>query len=188
MPMTQQKISNSIRNVKPLPYSMPKKYSTGSSNDVTIAQMGLSVRSYNSLNRAGLRTASVICAKSDAELLKVRNLSMHGVKEIRQWQASHESEIAQTFAGSDVNSPLAKTTMSAVNRRANATSKSNHSKPATLNHLPKKVHSKLFGSGVIIELTSSKGGTKIKILFENGVEKTFNERIALQSGTICYEY
>ena len=151
--------------------------------------MGLSVRTYNSLNRAGLKTADIICPKTDAELLKVRSLGMNGVKEIRSWQASHYNTTATALAQPKPNTSAApaKEKSSAVNMKKPVLSLG-PTTPATLDRLPKKVHSKSFGSGVIIELISAKGATKITILFDNGVKKAFVEKIALQSGTIRYEY
>lgn len=60
--------------------------------------------------------------------------------------------------------------------------------PAARSHLPIKVHSKAFGSGKITELTTSKQGTMVTILFDSGIKKTFLEKLALQKETFFYEY
>lgn len=245
-------------------------------NDITIAQMGLSMKTYNCLNRAGLTLASSVCAKSDAELLRIRNLGRSCLKEIREWQTAHEGKTAYTYGSSSVNpfpartgapvaasqtsvsksnqsssptpvrspqkansavsikshpapasgsnktgsgirapsSPKPNSAVSTANRPASASvsnqtrsSAQEHSpkrnmaatptastqvklssEPASLKHLPKKVHSKQYGVGVIIEFITSSSGTRIKVRFNYGIEKTFNEALALKSGTIRYQY
>ena len=62
--------------------------------EVPVDNMGLSVRSTNSLKRAGFYTADEFISKSDDELLKIRNLGQKGVDEIRNWiqvQLEHTS-------------------------------------------------------------------------------------------------
>ena len=50
--------------------------------DVAIEYMGFSVRTYNCLSRAGIRTAGDISQKTLSELCKVRNLGKNGVEEV----------------------------------------------------------------------------------------------------------
>lgn len=51
--------------------------------DKTIEELDLSVRSYNCLKRAGISTVSELCAKSEEEMMKVRNLGKKSLKEVK---------------------------------------------------------------------------------------------------------
>ena len=52
--------------------------------DTTIEQLGFSVRTYNTLHRAGIRTVGQIYTLSDAQLLRIRNLGKSSLNEIRR--------------------------------------------------------------------------------------------------------
>jgi DNA-directed RNA polymerase subunit alpha len=52
--------------------------------EMTIEELDLSVRSYNCLKRAGINTVSELCAKSDEEMIKVRNLGKKSLEEVKQ--------------------------------------------------------------------------------------------------------
>lgn len=58
------------------------KKGRGSSDALTINNMGFSVRTFNSLKRAGITTASEITRMNMTELMKVRNLGKRGATEI----------------------------------------------------------------------------------------------------------
>lgn len=52
--------------------------------EMMIEELDLSVRSYNCLKRAGINTVAELCAKSDAEMIKVRNLGKKSLEEVKQ--------------------------------------------------------------------------------------------------------
>lgn len=56
----------------------------------TIEEMNLSIRSFNSLKRAGINTAAELWEMSDEELLAVRHLGRKGLEEIREKLANPE--------------------------------------------------------------------------------------------------
>lgn len=51
--------------------------------DRTIAELDLSVRSYNCLKRAGINTVHDLTEKSEAEMMKVRNLGRKSLEEVK---------------------------------------------------------------------------------------------------------
>ncbi|WP_264844836.1 DNA-directed RNA polymerase subunit alpha [Caldinitratiruptor microaerophilus] len=51
--------------------------------DMTIEELDLSVRSYNCLKRAGINTVGELVAKSDEEMIKVRNLGKKSLEEVK---------------------------------------------------------------------------------------------------------
>jgi DNA-directed RNA polymerase subunit alpha len=51
--------------------------------DQTIEELDLSVRSYNCLKRAGISTVGELIAKSEDEMMKVRNLGKKSLKEVK---------------------------------------------------------------------------------------------------------
>ena len=53
-------------------------------DDVPIEELDLSLRSFNCLMRAGIRTAGQLRAMSDEELFRIRNLGRKNVEEIRE--------------------------------------------------------------------------------------------------------
>lgn len=52
--------------------------------EMMIEDLDLSVRSYNCLKRAGINTVAELCAKTDAEMIKVRNLGKKSLEEVKQ--------------------------------------------------------------------------------------------------------
>jgi DNA-directed RNA polymerase subunit alpha len=52
--------------------------------EMTIEELDLSVRSYNCLKRAGINTVAELCAKTDEEMIKVRNLGKKSLEEVKQ--------------------------------------------------------------------------------------------------------
>lgn len=50
----------------------------------TIEDLDLSVRSYNCLRRAGINTVADLIAKSEEDMMKVRNLGRKSLKEIKE--------------------------------------------------------------------------------------------------------
>lgn len=52
--------------------------------DMTIEELDLSVRSYNCLKRAGIQTVQDLAAKSEDDMIKVRNLGKKSLKEIKE--------------------------------------------------------------------------------------------------------
>lgn len=52
--------------------------------EMTIEELDLSVRSYNCLKRAGINTVGELCAKSEEEMIKVRNLGKKSLEEVKQ--------------------------------------------------------------------------------------------------------
>lgn len=52
--------------------------------EMMIEELDLSVRSYNCLKRAGINTVAELCAKTDAEMIKVRNLGKKSLEEVKQ--------------------------------------------------------------------------------------------------------
>lgn len=69
---------SSYTNVK----NSSKKKNKGSSNELTIHNMGFSVRTFNCLKRAGITKAQEITRMNMNDLLKVRNLGKKGATEI----------------------------------------------------------------------------------------------------------
>lgn len=53
-------------------------------DNMTIDELDLSVRSYNCLKRAGLNTVAELAAKSEEDMIKVRNLGRKSLKEIKE--------------------------------------------------------------------------------------------------------
>ena len=52
--------------------------------DKTIEELDLSVRSYNCLKRAGIQTVQDLAAKSEDDMIKVRNLGKKSLKEVKE--------------------------------------------------------------------------------------------------------
>ena len=52
--------------------------------DMTIEELELSVRSYNCLKRAGIQTVQDLAAKSEDDMIKVRNLGKKSLKEVKE--------------------------------------------------------------------------------------------------------
>ena len=50
---------------------------------MTIEELDLSVRSYNCLKRAGINTVQELTNKSEAEMIKVRNLGRKSLEEVK---------------------------------------------------------------------------------------------------------
>lgn len=51
--------------------------------EMTIEELDLSVRSYNCLKRAGINTVQELTSKSEAEMMKVRNLGRKSLEEVK---------------------------------------------------------------------------------------------------------
>lgn len=51
--------------------------------EMTIEELDLSVRSYNCLKRAGINTVAELIAKTDEEMIKVRNLGKKSLEEVK---------------------------------------------------------------------------------------------------------
>jgi DNA-directed RNA polymerase subunit alpha len=51
--------------------------------EMTIEELDLSVRSYNCLKRAGINTVQELTAKSEPEMIKVRNLGRKSLEEVK---------------------------------------------------------------------------------------------------------
>ena len=62
----------------------PCDWEDGETDDVPIEELDLSLRSFNCLMRAGIRTAGQLRAMSDEELFRIRNLGRKNVAEIRE--------------------------------------------------------------------------------------------------------
>jgi len=52
--------------------------------EMTIEELDLSVRSYNCLKRAGINTVAELCAKTEEEMMKVRNLGRKSLEEVME--------------------------------------------------------------------------------------------------------
>jgi len=52
--------------------------------DMTIEELDLSVRSYNCLKRAGIQNVQELAAKSEDDMIKVRNLGKKSLKEVKE--------------------------------------------------------------------------------------------------------
>ena len=52
--------------------------------DMTIEELDLSVRSYNCLKRAGIQTVQDLAAKSEDDMIKIRNLGKKSLKEVKE--------------------------------------------------------------------------------------------------------
>ena len=52
--------------------------------DMTIEELDLSVRSYNCLKRVGIQTVQDLAAKSEDDMIKVRNLGKKSLKEVKE--------------------------------------------------------------------------------------------------------
>jgi DNA-directed RNA polymerase subunit alpha len=61
----------------------PEKETTEQVLDRTIEELDLSVRSYNCLKRAGINTVQDLTEKSEAEMMKVRNLGKKSLDEVK---------------------------------------------------------------------------------------------------------
>ena len=62
---------------------------------MTIEELYLSVRSYNCLKRAGINTIQELTNKSEAEMIKVRNLGRKSLEEVKQKLANLELSLRQ---------------------------------------------------------------------------------------------
>jgi DNA-directed RNA polymerase subunit alpha len=65
-----------------------------------IMELGLSVRAYNCLQRAGVRTTEDLCNKTPEDIMSVRNLGRRCLEEILEVMKSHglkfkEVEVAE---------------------------------------------------------------------------------------------
>jgi len=58
--------------------------SSDKSLDMPIEELDLSVRSYNCLKRAGINTVGELCAKTEEEMMKVRNLGRKSLEEVME--------------------------------------------------------------------------------------------------------
>jgi DNA-directed RNA polymerase subunit alpha len=52
--------------------------------ETSIADLDLSVRSYNCLMRAGIKDVKDLIAKSEEDMMKVRNLGRKSLKEVKE--------------------------------------------------------------------------------------------------------
>ena len=52
--------------------------------EMTIDELDLSVRAYNCLKRASLNTVAELAAKTEEDMMKVRNLGRKSLKEIKE--------------------------------------------------------------------------------------------------------
>lgn len=52
--------------------------------EMTIEELGLSVRSFNCLKRAGINTVEDLISKSEEEMMKVRNLGKKSFDEVKE--------------------------------------------------------------------------------------------------------
>ena len=57
-----------------------------------IIKLGLSIRSYNCLKRAGINTVEELREKTKAELMKVRNLGPRSLEEVLKARNNHQEE------------------------------------------------------------------------------------------------
>ena len=62
---------------------------------MTIEELDLSVRSYNCLKRAGINTIQELTNKSEAKMIKVRNLGRKSLEEVKQKLANLELSLRQ---------------------------------------------------------------------------------------------
>ncbi|UUX32845.1 DNA-directed RNA polymerase subunit alpha [Fundicoccus culcitae] len=62
---------------------------------MTIEELDLSVRSYNCLKRAGINTIQELTNKSEAEMIKVRNLGRKSLEEVKQKLANLDLSLRQ---------------------------------------------------------------------------------------------
>ena len=62
---------------------------------MTIEELDLSVRSYNCLKRAGINTIQELTNKSEAEMIKVRNLGRKSLEEVKHKLANLELSLRQ---------------------------------------------------------------------------------------------
>ena len=53
-------------------------------DDASIEELELSVRSFNCLKRAGINTVEELTQKSEADMMKVRNLGKKSLKEVKE--------------------------------------------------------------------------------------------------------
>ncbi len=51
--------------------------------EMTIEELDLSVRSYNCLKRAGINTVQELADKSEADMMRVRNLGRKSLEEVK---------------------------------------------------------------------------------------------------------
>jgi DNA-directed RNA polymerase subunit alpha len=51
--------------------------------EMTIEELDLSVRSYNCLKRAGINTVQELTDKSEADMMRVRNLGRKSLEEVK---------------------------------------------------------------------------------------------------------
>ena len=63
--------------------------------ETTIEELDLSVRSYNCLKRAGINTLQELTNKSEAEMIKVRNLGRKSLEEVKAKLADLELGLRQ---------------------------------------------------------------------------------------------
>ena len=63
--------------------------------EMTIEELDLSVRSYNCLKRAGINTIEELTAKSEAEMIKVRNLGRKSLDEVKNKLSELELTLRQ---------------------------------------------------------------------------------------------
>ena len=63
--------------------------------ETTIEELDLSIRSYNCLKRAGINTLQELTNKSEAEMIKVRNLGRKSLEEVKAKLADLELGLRQ---------------------------------------------------------------------------------------------
>ena len=62
---------------------------------MTIEELDLSVRSYNCLKRAGINTVEELTKKTEADMLKVRNLGKKSLQEVKEKLAEYGLALRQ---------------------------------------------------------------------------------------------
>lgn len=65
--------------------------------EMPIEELDLSVRSYNCLKRAGINTVGELTAKTDEEMMKVRNLGKKSLEEVKQKLAALGLELRESI-------------------------------------------------------------------------------------------
>lgn len=82
LPWKEENISGTLRKEENIDVSNVFRYN----NDLDCSDWTLSVRSYNALARAGVKTKTDLLRMTDEELLKIRNLGKASLENVKEYK------------------------------------------------------------------------------------------------------
>ena len=96
-------IESKIREISDNDIDLPKSLENNTDSNLTIEELDLSVRSYNCLYKAGIRTLGDLMSKSETEIRVMRNLGKKSYEEILEKIKKYKNPIINILLMSDNN-------------------------------------------------------------------------------------